>query len=387
MEQGTNLELPRFFQACGYADDLSFNAQVYVRCPSCSFEERAFPPHLALVSQERLLATPCPACDRKGRVLVRHREHVDARCTDCGHQSRLEVLPWVPVRCPQCGSQRLEEENSAIEPPMPSAYGELGERMTVFDGHHQRKAHNWGLVGSEDATRIVQEVMTDEPDAHLHWLMAAMFTRSLIMFGAYEEAGDYVWLFNADGNFSRNFFRMTGDIGVGLHALDCYEDAVRCASDDLDRALAEHNVAMAINSMLAQYELQAVEAVSGRPHIREAALAACERAIAGYAATAIKAQAQGSVMGGGDLPVTALSSAQQVARVHHLMGDLIARPPADDTQLRQAIEHYSTALNTPAPEQLLANIRRSRSGAILAIDRPTAAESAQAEADLKSVLK
>src|SRR5262249_8048553 len=157
----------------------------------------------------------------------------------------------------------------------------------------------------------LQEVMADEPDAHLHWVIAAMFTRSLITFGAYQEADDYVWLLNAEGNFSRNFFGMTGDIGVGLHALDCYEDAVRFAPDDLDRALAEQNVAMAINSMLAQYELQAVEAVSGRPHIREAALAACERAIAGYAAAAIKAQAQGSVVAGGDLPVTALSSTQQ----------------------------------------------------------------------------
>lgn len=385
MKQGTYLELPRSFRACGYADDLSYNAQVYVQCPSCSFEERAFPPYLNRVSRDSLLGTPCPACNRRGRTLVRHREHVDARCVDCGHQSRLEVLPWVPPRCPRCTSRRLEEENLAIEPPMPDVYGELGERMTLFTGPHERKAHNWGSVGSEDAMRISQEVMADEPDAHLNWTIAAMFVRSLITFGAYQEAEDYVWLFNAEGNFSRSSFRMTGEIGSGLHALDCYQDAARLAPDHLNRALAEHNVAMAINSMLAQYELQDVEAVSEQAHIREAALAACERAIAGYEAAAQQnAQAQGSLVGGRGLPPTALSSAQQVARVHHLIGDLIGRPPTNDAQRRRAIEHYTIALGTPAPEQLLANIRRSRATVILALDHPTPAESAQAKADLKS---
>lgn len=386
MAEATYIQLPRMFRACGYADDLSYNAQVYVQCPSCSFEERAFPPHLIMVSREKLLGTGCPACKRKGRAVVRHLEHVDVRCVDCGHQSRLEVLPWVPVRCPRCQSQRLEETNSAIEPPMPVVFGELGERMTVFTGNHKLKANSWGSVGSEDALRIAQEVMEDEPDAHLHWLVAAMFTRSLIRFGAYQEARDYLWLLNAEGNFSRSFFRMTGDFGMALHALNCYEDAVRVAPDNLDRALAEHNVAMGINSMLAQYELEVVETASGRTGIREAALAACERAMNGYAATEKEARAQDSVIGG-NLPLTALSSAQQVARVHHLMGDLLGRPPTDDAQRRRAIAHYTIALRTPAPEQLLANIRRSRGGVLLGLDKPTDAESALAESDLRSVLQ
>jgi predicted Zn-ribbon and HTH transcriptional regulator len=388
MEQTTFIELPRMFRACGYADELSYNAQVYVRCPSCSFEERAFPPHLVMVSPEKLLGTPCPACDKKGRALVRHLEHVDIHCADCGHQDRLEVLPWVPLRCPQCQSQRLEEENSAIEPPMPAVFGELGERMTVFLGEHKRKAHPWGTDGPDDVMRISQETMADEPDAHLHWLVAAMFVRSLITFGAYQEAGDYVWLLNADGNFSRQFYRMTGSFGMALHALDCYEDALRMAADDEDRALCEHNVAMGINSMLAQYPLEAVESASGRTQIREAALAACERAMAGYAAAAMReAKARSSLVGGNDLPPTTLTSAQQVARVHHLMGDLLERPPTDDNQRRRAIEHYTLALGTPAPESLLANIRRSRGGVLLALDHPTDAESALAESDLRSVLE
>jgi predicted Zn-ribbon and HTH transcriptional regulator len=380
------IELPRIFRACGYADDLSYNAQVYVQCPSCAFEERAFPPHLIMVSRERLLGTSCPSCNRKGRTLVRHLEHVDARCVDCGHQARLEVLPWVPLRCPQCQSQRLEEENSAIEPPMPAVFGELGERMTVFLGEHKRKAHPWGSVGPEDVMRISQEIMTDEPDAHLHFLAATMFIVSLITSGAYQEAGDYVWLFNAEGNFSRQFFRMTGTIGMALNALHCYENALSLAPTDHDRALCEHNVAMGINSMLAQYSRAEVEAASGRTQIREAALAACERAIAGYAAAA-KKQAQGSLVAGNDLPAIALTSAQQVARVHHLMGDLLERPPTDDDQRRRAIEHYTIALATPAPESLLTNIRRSRGGVLLALDHPTDAESALAESDLRSVLE
>ena len=388
MEHTAYIELPRMFRACGYADDLSINAQVYVRCPSCSFEERAYPPHLIMVSRETLLGTPCPACDEQGRTLVRHLEHVDTHCVDCGHRARLEVLPWVPVRCPQCQSQRLEEENSAIEPPMPAVFGELGERMTVFLGDHKPKAHPWGTKGSEDVMRISQEIMTDEPDAHLHWLVAAMFVRSLITYGTYQEAGDYVWLLNADGNFSRQFFRMTGSLGMALRALDCYEDAVRMASNDLDRALADHNVAMGINSMLAQYPLEAVASASERPQLREDALAACERAMAGYAVAAKAAQARpGSLVAGNDLPATALTAAQQVARVHHLMGDLLERPPTDDDQRRRAIEHYTIALGTPAPESLLANIRRSRGGVLLALSHPTDAESALAESDLRSVLE
>lgn len=130
------------------------------------------------------------------------------------HTTYIE-LPWVPLRCPECQSQRLEEENSVIEPPMPAVFGELGERMTVFFGNHKNKAHPWGANGQDDVMRISKEIMNDEPDAHLHWLVAAMFVKSLIAFGAYQEAGDYVWLLNAAGNFSRRVFRMTGAIGHG----------------------------------------------------------------------------------------------------------------------------------------------------------------------------
>ena len=58
------IELPNLYVASVYEDDLSFDAQVYVQCPSCGFEERASPLHLTMVSPDRLLLSPCPHASR-----------------------------------------------------------------------------------------------------------------------------------------------------------------------------------------------------------------------------------------------------------------------------------------------------------------------------------
>jgi hypothetical protein len=387
MERGSFIDLPRVIKASGYADDLSYNAQLYVRCPACSYEERAAATHLVLVAPERVLSTPCPACDHTGRSVVHHREHVDITCADCGHEARIEVLPWIVVCCPECQSQRLEEANSAIEPPMPATFGELGERMTVFSGNHVSKPHPWGMIGSEDVVRIRQEIMSDEPDADLHWLVAAMFAWSLISWGAYQQAEDYIWLLNGQGNFSRQNFRLTGDLNLGFDAVECYQKAVQIAPDVHNRALAEHNVAMGLFSILVRYGIPAIEEAMQSPGIRDQALAACARAIYGY--TAATAEQAASQQGQGPAAATSigvLSYEQQIARVNHLVGDLIKLPPADDARIREAIGHYNLALQTPAPQELLNNIRRSRVEAITALDDPTAAEAQVAEDDLSHLL-
>jgi DNA-directed RNA polymerase subunit RPC12/RpoP len=386
MERGSFIDLPRVIKASGYADDLSYNAQLYVRCPACSFEERAAATHLVMVSPERVLNTPCPACSHAGRTVVHHREHVDVACADCGHQARIEVQPWVVVRCPECQSQRLTEENSAIEPPLPSMFGELGERMTVFTGNHVTKPHPWGMIGSEDVLRISQEIMSDEPDAELHWLVAAMFAQSLIQCGAYQDADDYIWLLNGQGNFSKQIFRLTGDLNLGFNAVECYQQAVQIAPDVHNRALCEHNVAMGLFSILVRYGIEVIEEAMGSAGLRDDALAACARAISGYAAAAAEQEATQHGRASAATSVGVLSFEQQIARVNHLIGDLIKIPPADDAQIRVAIGHYDVALQTPAPQELLDNIRRSRVEAITALDEPTAAEAQVAEDDLSHLL-
>ena len=105
--------------------------------------------------------------------------------------------------------------------------------------------------------------------------------------GRLSTGGDYDMMLSGLGNLERQNFDVTGELAVGLDAVGVFEDAVRVAPDDADRAASEHNVAMAINSLLIKYPEDGLEEVSGRPHLRQDAIDAASRALHLYhAATA-----------------------------------------------------------------------------------------------------
>jgi hypothetical protein len=372
------IELPNLYAASGYEDDLSFNAQLYVQCPSCGFEERASPLHLTMVSPDRLQHSPCPQCQQDTRAIVRHRQQTTLSCLDCGTTARVTVVPWEQVRCPRCMSTHLEESDTAIDPPLPAVFGELGERLRLSLGKQENKEHPWGIDGAEDAGRIFAELdaVEDEPDFYRHVLAAAMFARSLVTTGDYPTGGDYNMILSGLGNLERQYFNATGELAVGLDAVGVFEDAVRVAPDDADRAASEHNVAMAINSLLIKYPEDGLEEVSGRPHLRQDAIDAASRALRLYhAATASGA----AFLTGGP----AITAAQQAGRVHHLLGDLIARPPAGDAETRTAIGHYDVAIGAGLPDVVERGAREARAVALTNLSAPTQAELQLAAAELQ----
>jgi hypothetical protein len=283
----------------------------------------------------------------------------------------------VQVRCPHCLSTRYEQSDSAIEPPLPPVFGELGERLTMFLGAHENKKHPWGVDGVEDSTRIIAELsaVDDEPDFYRHILMGAMFARSLIMGKNYSTEIDYNMMLTALGNLERQYFDATGELAVGLDAVGVFEDAARVAPDAANLASSEHNVAMAINSLLIKYPDDGLAQATGRAHLRNDALEAASRALAGY----------GAIPAGTMFPVAgaALTATQQAGRIHHLMGDLLAHAQMDDDRLRVAIAHYDAALDAGLPDAILRGVRESRAGALSNLSAPTQEELEAAAAELQ----
>jgi hypothetical protein len=338
--------------------------------------------HLFMVAPERLRDSSCPRCAHNGRDILRHREHVTLDCLDCAQTNRVEVAPWNEVRCPNCMSTRLNESDSAIEPPLPSQFGELGERLTVFLGEHKNKEHPWGVDGVEDALRIAAEVRSieDEPDFYRHVFVGAMFARSLLDWAEYGTADDYYMMLTVLGNLERQFFNATGELGVGLDAVAMFEAAVEVAPDDANRASTEHNVAMAINSLLIKYPEDGLEEATGRANLQQVAIDAASRALSLYEAVAAD-EPDGMFRTGGP----AVTGAQQSGRVHFLIGDLLAHSPTDDDHVREAIAHYELALDSGLPDVMLDGLRAARATALMNLSEPTEAELRLAAGELEDL--
>jgi hypothetical protein len=259
-------------------------------------------------------------------------------------------------------------------------FGELGERMTVFLGQHENKQNPWGVDGTEDAGRIMEELssVSDEPDFYRHVLMGAMFARSLITGGNYATEADYYMMLTVLGNLERQYFNSTGELAVGFDAVGVFEDSVRVAPDDAERASAEHNVAMAINSLLIKYPEDGLAQATGRPHLRQDGLDAAARALETYDAIA-REHGQSAFQTDGAV----VTAAQQAGRVHHIIGDLLAHAPFDDARLRSAIAHYEAALGFGLPDVMLQAVRQSLAAALTNLSSPTPAELQRAAAELQ----
>ena len=131
--------------------------------------------------------------------------------------------------------------------------------------------------------------------------------------------------------------------------------------------------------------MEQVEKMWGRSNLRDAALAAAARAMALYEEQAKKQPEALPRHYSSAGRVFFLSPAQQVARVHHLIGDLLRVPPTDDACRRKAIEHYTECLKTPSTQQLTAWLRQSRCQVLVSLEHPTEDEILLAEAELRQM--
>ena len=181
------------------------------------------------------------------------------------------------------------------------------------------------------------------PDFPLYLLMAAAFARRLRLYGGYESEDHVGFILNVEANCFRDYFRRSADLPAGVEALNLFEECVRITNEPLDKAFEEHNVAMAIYSMLAKFPEEIVCVVTLRLNLRLEGIAAAKRALNEFKRY-------------DEAPLKT-----QCARVEFLIGDLLRVGKASANEIGESITYYDKALNSGAlPDNMQLHVREAR---------------------------
>ncbi len=359
--------LPQSYRDPKIFSQLSADAQIYVHCTHCPSEARI---DISFASGDFSDAR-CRACGKNGMKLVRHLEKTTCHCRDCEKEFTTFTSPFITVRCPACDSNQLTVLTSTLEPPFPPTFHEL----------LVAKENPWGISASEDSEFIVQSTqgLNFLPDFPLYFLADILFLQRLRSYGGYPKQHDRLHLLNLEGNLYRDYFRRTGELAAGVRAIPIFEQCAREEPDAVNRALMEHNVAMAIYSLLSRYEEDLVNAFAGRTSLRQSAITASERALAVF-----ERLAAGDTSGTHIKSLSPDSMRMQCARIHHLIGDLLKVGDASEDDLRAAIDHLNAALALNVLDaRLTAAVRESRAIAVVRLEKPDDSLIKQAIQDLE----
>jgi tetratricopeptide (TPR) repeat protein len=334
---------------------VSWDGRIYWQCEDCE-QETTIDVHAFHEGEQR-----CQFCTRKraGNVVV-HAAVVNIVCVDCGQSEIRRTLEFGEERCAKCSSKKLTKAHQGIEPEFPAKFGDFP------------KPRVWGESVEDDLESILEEVknIAPLPDSLAEMLLLVRLTRHLRLTSYQGDASAQWRILNIEGNLIREYFKRAPCIEAGLSALQCFEEAARLADTPFWVAAIEHNVAMAAYSMLSKYPETVVGIYSNRPHLRDEAIDAANRALVEYQS------AEGR------------DSAFDCARVHHLIGDLhVVGSEGTDSGLRRVIEHYDQALEAFAADRRFSmNLRVSRANAISRLSQPTPRESAFFVEDLREAL-
>jgi hypothetical protein len=307
----------------------SCDAQIYRRCGKCGAEMRIMAEFAGVAGA----GSKCDRCGAKGTVVVRHLEKVQCRCASCGGTTSLMLAGNEELRCDKCGKRDLKIESREIVPPFPQRFTEA------------IASHAWGVSGEEDARAILTEIQAGgrPPDADKYMLVATRFCRRLRLWGGYSAARDRAILRNIEANVLRNYFRATGEVPAGVQALELFEAAVKDTQDPEEKALEQHNCAMAVYSMLARNSERDVILATGRNDIRQQAIAHAQRAKEHFASA------------------RSTESRIQTARILHIIGDLYRAGGSNERELKLSLENLDAAAAVRGiPKDLLENIKMSR---------------------------
>lgn len=380
MSDNFDWQLPLLFRSQEVLSKISWDGQVYFACQQCFWEVRS-DPTFASDLENTLDDVVCTQCGAHGIHLIRHLEHREYHCEDCGRGFEVETAGFETIQCPQCMSMHLSLLSNQILPPFTPRFGQgPGLNEAVLPPESRLPAgqvlepHIWGVSALQDLDAIEEENYwySTRPDFPLYLLWIARFSRRLRLYGGYEDKKDYIGILNIEAGYLNEYFRRTGELSAGLEALALYEENVRITDEPFQRALNEHNVAMAIFSLLNQHSEDEISILTSRPNLRMEGVAAAERAL--------------SVFEQGPRRDTE-GSRKQCAHIHHVLGDLLSIGNADDGQRKQAVDHLATALQSNAlPPYLVGAARNSRAAAILGMSDPTPALRAQAIEDLEWVI-
>jgi len=330
--------LPSFYQKPEIASLLSYDWQIYLNCQECGWEER-IEQEFACNINIKADKYRCGKCGKRGFRLVRHLLRGEYGCEECSRMFVIETAGYERVECPYCHSLDLFILSQRIEPPFSALFGQM--LMT--------KEVPWGKSAEDDSEFLIESIRVSQsfPEFPLFLLVGARFAERLRVYGAYDKKG-HACMLNLEGNFFRDYFRRTGEIAAGLRALSTFEETVRKTDEPIQRASVEHNVAMAVYSMLARYSEELVTAFASRPHIKADGLKAAERALAVFEQKP-------------DVPDFRL----QAARIHHMIGDLLKVGSVDDAVLELAVRHFDQALSSGAlPSDMQLWVRASRGTAV-----------------------
>jgi hypothetical protein len=407
-----HFELPPGFHMV--AEFLSADAQMYLQCERCGWEDRAN--LLYSLPSRTLITEPCGQCGATKHRLARHLWSVQGRCIDCGHDlAGFKTVPWEELSCPNCRSRRLEIHQSEVEPPYPTKFGELGDRSQHAEqsDNCMRKDQPWGVDASSDAEHLLLEyteaVNFHPADSYKYTMCEAFFGESLLTHNEYREDDEGLATFVAVlGILMRHYFQQVGGVSVGLRSLELTEAAVDIEEDPADRAGWEHNAAIMINSLLVRYSEKEIAKTTNRPEIRKEGIGYAKRALSFYLAEIEKTvkeeriedqedeneakelddsnQAPRAFAVAGEPSLITLDYFNQAARTFHLLGDLLANGGSTDEEKRKALDAYSEALKWNLPESLLPALRRSRGETLLRLKDATKEELASAWLDLEAAL-
>lgn len=348
---------------------LSADGQIYAACSSCGWEHRV--DIIGKTSPKRmrkaLAKQGCAGCGRRALEPVRHALLLTVTCRDCATKSRVDVGADALASCPACRSAQIEPVAEELTPAYSVEFSELEPPVWRLTGTDR---HVWGRSGTADAELIreMAEAVKILPQPHRYHYLMILFAHRLRITSSYDPEGTYL-IVNIAANLEQDYLRAAGDPVFGVWALKDFEEMIRLAPDDLNRAVAEHSFAMGAFSMLSRWQEEYVDAISERPGLREFAIGAAmhsEQVLEGYTEQ------------GGD----ALKA--QLARVRYVIGDLLRAGDTDDEQRQMALGYFEAALGDPwVAKNLGFGVAESRAHTIMEMAAPADDLLEQAVKDLR----
>ncbi|MDG0852217.1 CHAT domain-containing protein [Roseateles puraquae] len=332
---------------------LSIDGQIYTRCVKCG-EEMRCPPEFDA-------PTRCAACGAPEACQpVVHSRRVSLKCLDNGHVAQVRTSDPGLIACPQCRSGRTTLDEKGIDPPFPTHF------FDVLDGYE------YGNDVSADANRLLEELQHQNahPDFQTAMLLMLRFVGRLRKVSYAADPAARCILLNIEGNLYRDYFRRTFVVPAALKSLSRFEEAAALSDHAFSRAAIEHNYAMAAYSALAKLKSEQLVKTLAGFDVRAAGLAAAHRALAGYAGEEFSTRDR------------------ELARTHHLLGDLHAVGDPKLCDFDEANRHYAQALQFAGGNGTLSiNIAVSRVNALAKQGWPEGAASDQAAKDLEYMLR
>jgi hypothetical protein len=334
-------QLPGEYMKPEVFDALSLDAQIYFVCGECAGEWR-LDQATSVGSPHVYEGRPCPKGDGGELTIVVHGLEQEAICRDCAKNWTVFYTHGGPIACPVCGSTTYWPISSRMRPPWPAQFGDL----SPFAARHD---YVWGVDPRDDAGAIHEGLkwIASLPDSAQYLIPASLFARRLRIFGEYD--GPDIWvLSNLESVLLNEYYKRTGELTAGLEAVDLVTTIVDNPATTFARAAVQHNVAMFAYSLVAREQSQLHVFVDSE-ELRSTGVNAARKALDLYSSQEDSAEIR-----------------TQVARVRHVLGDLLKAGDATPDQIEESLHQLDRAVSEPAlPENLGRAVRHSRAFALL----------------------